>query len=115
MATQEQVGGNLRTPRTAIGAWLRNLRDAFRRPSEEDLPEGVFLRHTGGFGRIAWRDLFERPSEKDLPEGVFLHRTAGFGGIDWRSLFERPSEKDLPEGVTLRGADGRKLVTSRRQ
>lgn len=85
MATQEQVGGSLRTPRTAIGAWLRNLRDAFRRPSEEDLPEGVFLRHTGGFGRISWRDLFERPSEKDLPEGV-----------------------------SLRGADGRKRVTPRR-
>ena len=53
MATQEQIRGNLRTPRIAIGAWLRNLRDAFRHPLEEDLPEGVFLRHTGGFGRIS--------------------------------------------------------------
>lgn len=111
MATQEQVSGSLGARRAAIGAWLGRFREAFRRPSEEDLPEGVFLRDTGGFGRISWRDLFERPSEEDLPEGVFLDRTAGFGGISWRDLFRRPSEKDLPEGVTLRGADTRKRVT----
>ena len=111
MATQEQVGGNLGGRRAAISARLGRLRDAFRHPSEEDLPEGVFLHRTGGFGGIDWRNFFWRPSEKDLPEGVFLHRTGGFGGIDWRNFFWRPSEKDLPDGVVLRGSDGRKRVT----
>ena len=86
MATQEQVGGSLGARRAAIGARLGRFREAFRRPSEED-----------------------------LPEGVFLDRTAGFGGIGWRDLFRRPSEKDLPEGVTLRGADARKRVTPGRR
>ena len=86
MATQEQVGGNLGERRTAISTRLGRLRDAFRRPSEED-----------------------------LPEGVFLQRTAGFAGIDWRNLFWRPSEKDLPEGVGLHGAGGRKRVTPRQR
>lgn len=86
MATREQAGGKLGARRAGIGARLGRLRDAFRRPSEEDLPEGVFLRDTGGFGRIGWRDLFKRPSEKDLPEGV-----------------------------VLRGGDGRKEVTPRRR
>lgn len=115
MATQEQVSGGISARRTAIGAWLGRLREAFRRPSEEGLPEGVFLHRTAGFGGIGWRDLFKRPSEEDLPEGVFLDRTAGFGGIGWRDLFKRPSEKDLPEGVTLRGADARKRVTPGRR
>ena len=115
MATREQAGGRLGARRGTIGAWLGRLRDAFRRPSEEDLPEGVFLHRTAGFGGIGWRDLFRRPSEKDFPEGVFLHRTAGFGGIGWRDLFRRPSEEDLPEGVTLRGAGGQERVTPRRR
>lgn len=77
MATQEQIRGNLRTPRTTIGAWLRNLRDAFRHPSEEDLPEGVSLHRTGGFGGISWRDLFERPSPTDATDGVALRDALG--------------------------------------
>ena len=115
MATREQAGGRPGARRAGIGARLGRLRDAFRRPSEEDLPEGVFLHRTAGFGGIGWRDFFQRPSEKDLPEGVFLHRTAGFGGIGWRNFFQRPSEKDLPEDVALRGGDGRKGVTPRRR
>ena len=86
MATQERVGGGIGARRAASGGWLGRLREAFRRPSEED-----------------------------LPEGVFLHRTAGSGGIGWRDFFKRPSEKNLPEGVTLRGADARKRVTPRRR
>ena len=62
MAAQKRVGSNPLTPRTAIVAGRASLRDAFWCPSEEELPEGVLLHRTAGFGGIDGCNLFKRPS-----------------------------------------------------
>ena len=73
MAAQKRVGGNRLTSRTAIGA-----------------------------GRASLCDAFWCRSEEELPEGVLLHRTAGFGGIDGCKLFKRPSLAGASSRVALR-------------